>query len=272
MQMNNRNVGIIGTGWLGIPLAVSLMKNGYTIFAGTRNLDKAKEFNELGLIGFQITFDSDSVKIHLTKEELDQIDYLIICIPPSGFSNYAESIASIVTCFNSKTKIIFTSSTGVYEEVNKEVAEDSNKITEHPVFLAEQKLKELKGDQLTVVRLAGLIGENRHPVKYFIQKNLIPNCNAPVNLVCLNDVIRAIELILDKQLFGKTYNIVNPNHPSKKGYYLIAAKELYNSIPNFESGIGGKLVVGTKFEEETGFTYKFPINDWDEFRNTNEYS
>ncbi len=270
--MNNRNVAIIGMGWLGKPLAVSLMKNGYTIFAGTRNLDKAKEFNQLGLIGFQISFDTDYVKIHLTKEKLDQIDFLIICVPPSGFSNYAESLGSIVSYFDSETKIIFTSSTGVYEEVNKEVAEDSNKITEHPVFLAEQKLKELKGDQLTIVRLAGLIGENRHPVKYFIQKNLIPNSNAPINLVCQKDVIRSIELILEKQLFGKTYNIVNPSHPSKEEYYLSAAKELYNSKPNIESGSGGKLVLGTKFEEEIGFAYNFPIDDWDEFRNTNEYS
>lgn len=270
--MSTKNVAIVGMGWLGIPLALSLKKEGHKVFAGSRYKEKVNQFNESGLIGFQISFDTDSIKIHLTREERDQIDYLIICIPPSGFSNYAESIASIVTCFNSKTKIIFTSSTGVYEEGNMEVTEDSNKIAEHLVFLAEQKLKEFAEDRVTIIRLAGLIGENRHPVKYFIQKNLIPNSNAPINLVCQQDVIRAIELILEKQLFGKTYNIVNPSHPSKKDYYLTSAKELYNRIPNTEAGIGGKLVLGTKFEEETGFTYNFPINDWDEFRNTNEYS
>lgn len=270
--MNKGNVAIIGMGWLGIPLAVSLMKNGYTIFAGTRNLDKAKEFNESGLIGFQISFDTDSVKIHLTKEELDQIDFLIICIPPSGFSNYAETIASIVSYFNAETKIIFTSSTGVYEEVIGAVTEVSNKIQNHPVHLAEQKLEEIATNRLTILRLAGLIGENRHPVKYFIQKNLIPNYNAPVNLVFQKDVIRSIELILEKQLIGKTYNIVNPSHPSKKDYYLSASKELYNSKPDTESGSGGKLVLGTKFEEESGFKYNFQIDDWNELRKTNEYS
>jgi nucleoside-diphosphate-sugar epimerase len=272
MQMNNRNVGIIGMGRLGIPLAVSLMKNGYTIFAGTRNFDKTKEFNQLGLIGFQISFDTDFVKIHLTKEELDQIDYLIICIPPSGFSHYAESLGSIVSYFNSETKIIFTSSTGVYREINEIVTEESSKIQDHPVFLAEQKLKELKGDRLTVVRLAGLLGENRHPVKYFIQKNLIPNSNAPVNLVCQKDVIRAIELILSKQLFGKTYNIVNPNHSSKKDYYLAAAKELFGEIPQIEKGNGGKLVLGTKFERETGFQYESRLEDWSQFFQTSKLS
>jgi nucleoside-diphosphate-sugar epimerase len=269
--MKNKYVAIIGMGWLGKPLAFSLKNEEYKVFAGSRDKEKVYQFNESGFIGFQISFNTDSVKIQLTKEELDQIHYLIICIPPSGFSNYAESIASIVTCFNSKTKIIFTSSTGVYEEVNKQVTEDSNKIAEHPVFLAEQKLKEFAEDRVTIIRLAGLIGENRHPVKYFIQKNLIPNSNAPVNLVCQKDVIRSIQLILEKQLIRKTYNIVNPSHPSKEDYYLSASKELYNSKPNAESGSGGKLVLGTKFEEEIGFTYNFPIDNWDEFRNTNEY-
>ncbi|MBM3184801.1 MAG: NAD(P)-binding domain-containing protein [Bacteroidetes bacterium] len=270
--MNNGNVAIFGMGWLGKPLALSLKKNGNKVFAATRNIDKVKEFNKLGLVGFQVSFETDSVKIYLSKEELDQMDYLIICIPPSGFSNYAESLGSIVSYFNSETKIIFTSSTGVYEEVFGAVTEASYKIHDHPVHLAERKLEEIASNRLTILRLAGLIGENRHPVKYFIQKNLIPNSSAPVNLVCLKDVIRSIELILEKQLFRKTYNIVNPSHPSKEEYYLSAAKELYNSKPNTESGSGGKLVLGTKFEEEISFAYNFPIDDWDEFRNTKEYS
>lgn len=270
--MKNTNVAIMGMGWLGRPLALSLMKNGYTVYAATRNIDKAKEFNKLGLNGFQISYEINSIKIELKKEDLEQIDNLIICIPPSGFSNYDQIIGSIVSCFNTKTKIIFTSSTGVYEEINGEVTEDSNKIIEHPVFLAEQKLRELAEDRLTIIRLAGLIGNNRHPVKYFIQKDLIPNCNARVNLVCQNDVIRAIKLILEKQLLNKTYNIVNPNHPFKKDYYLNAAKELSNANPKTEIGTGGKLVIGTKFEEEASFKYNFPIDDWNELRKTNEYS
>jgi nucleoside-diphosphate-sugar epimerase len=269
--MKNMNVAIVGMGWLGKPLAMSLMKSGFNVYTATRNADKLKEFNKLGLMGFQISYETDSVKIHLTKEDLEQIDNLIICIPPSGFSNYDQTVGSIFSCFNTKTKIIFTSSTGVYEDVNKHVNEDSNKILDHSVFLAEQKLKELAGDRLTIIRLAGLIGDNRHPVKYFIQKDLIPNGNAPVNLVCQKDVIRAIELILEKQLFSKTYNIVNPSHLSKKDYYLAAAKELFNKIPITEDGKGGKLVLGTKFEEEIGFKYNFPIDDWNELRKTNEY-
>ena len=159
-------------GWLGKPLALSLMKNGCNVYTGTRNIHKAKEFKDLGLISFQISYDSDSVEINLAKEDLEQIKYLILCIPPSGFSNYAQSLGSIVTCFNAKTKIIFTSSTGAYAEVNGLVTEDSQKIQDRPVFEAEQKIKQLADHRLTILRLAGLIGEDRHPVKYFIKNNL----------------------------------------------------------------------------------------------------
>ena len=113
--MKNTNVAIVGMGWLGKPLSLSLMRNGYNVFAATRNIDKAKEFRDLGLISFQISYEIDSLLIHLAKEDLEQIDNLIICIPPSGFSNYDQTVGSIVSCFSTKTKIIFTSSTGVYE-------------------------------------------------------------------------------------------------------------------------------------------------------------
>jgi nucleoside-diphosphate-sugar epimerase len=148
------------------------------------------------------------------------------------------------------------------------MTEESDKIQDHPVYQAEQKLLELAASRLTILRLAGLIGENRHPVKYFIQKNRIPNSNAPVNLVHQKDVIHAILLVLKNEIFGEIFNIVNPSHLSKKDYYLAAAKELFNENPITEDGPGGKLVLGTKFEEETGFKYQLAIDNWSEFLKT----
>lgn len=270
--MSKKNVAIIGVGWLGLPLALSLKKQGYTVYTGTRNPETIQKFNSLGLLGFEVIIDSHLAKIKLVDSQIDSVTYLIICLPPSRFENYSEIICDIPTKFNDKTKIVFTSSTGVYKEIDEQVNEDSAVIEDHPVFQAEQKLKEKIGDRLTILRLAGLIGDDRHPVKYFIKNNLIPNSNAPVNLVCQKDVIRAIELILEKQLFGKTYNIVNPNHSSKKDYYLAAAKELFGEIPQIEKGNGGKLVLGTKFERETGFQFESSLEDWCQFFQTSKLS
>ena len=268
--MDNRNVAVFGLGWLGIPLAHTLKNIGFNVYAGTRNSNKINKFNELGFNTFQISFDIESVQIQLNKNQIDTIRYLIICLPPSNFHNYSSILGSIVSHFNSNTKVIFISSIGIYEDANSQLTEDSNKEIFHPVYLAEQKLIELDSSRLTIIRAAGLIGENRHPVKYFIQKGFIPNSNAPVNLVCQKDVIRAIILIIKKDIFGEIYNIVNPYHPSKKDYYLAAAKYLFNDVLKIEYGNGGKLVIGTKFVQQTGFRYLYDLDNWKEFFYTRE--
>jgi nucleoside-diphosphate-sugar epimerase len=261
--MNHKKVAIIGLGWLGMELALQLKNDGYSVFAGTRDKDKINKINELGLNGFNIIFDTNTCQILFNQ--ISEIDYLIICLPPSGFDDYATSLYNIAVKFPECTNIIFTSSTGVYEDVNSEVDEESKKIEWHPVFLAEQKLSKLLGQRFTILRLAGLIGANRHPVKYFVQRNLIPNAISPINLVCRNDVIQAIKIVLFNGLFGEIYNIVNPKHISKKEYYLAAANELYGFEPQFDMGKKGKLVLGTKFEKAYQFNYEFDLDDWTQF-------
>jgi nucleoside-diphosphate-sugar epimerase len=263
--MKNEKVLIFGVGWLGLPLAFSLKDMGFDVFTASRSLQKCSQLNDFGFKAIEISCHFDSVKIQLNIEQLNEINYLIICIPPTGVQNYKGVLESIVSKFNDKTKIIFTSSTGIYEEINDNVDEESDKISDHPVYLSEKKLLEIAGNRLTILRLAGLIGANRHPIKYLIQKDLIPNCQAPVNLVCQKDVIRAINLIIEKQIFGAIFNIVNPSHPTKKHYYLAAAKEFFEAVPRTAVGNGGKLVLGTKFEREIGFQYLFKLDDWNEF-------
>ena len=265
--MGFKKIAIFGYGWLGKPLALHLKSVGFDVYAASRSQRKIDEMNHLEIKGFEVNYEIEGAKtnIHLNPAIFHSIDYLIICLPPSGFQQYAEFIFSIVLQFPKKTKIVFTSSTGVYENLNSEIFEDSIKIDNHPVFEAEKKLQNSFASRLTILRLAGLIGGKRHPVNYFIQRNFVPNSNAPVNLVCLKDVIRAMELILEKQIFGDIFNIVNPYHPSKQHYYLSAAKAICGRKLLFENGNGGKLVSGKKFEQLTGFTYLFDLDDWKQF-------
>lgn len=266
-NMINHRIAIFGLGWLGKPLAFHLKTLGFDVYAASRNKEKIAEIAASGITGFEVEYDSNltKTKICLNPTTINSIDFIVICLPPSKFKRYDEFVVSIAQQFSNKTKVIFTSSTGVYEDINTEIDEESRKIDNHPVNEAEKKLRNLLANRLTVLRLAGLIGGNRHPVKYFIQRNMIPNSSAPVNLVCLKDVIRAIEWILNKQIYGYDFNIVNPYHPTKKDYYLCAAKTLYGKIISSDVGKGGKLVNGKKFQELTGFNYLFDLDDWSLF-------
>jgi len=255
--MENKNVAIIGLGWLGMPLAFNFKNAGFDVYAGSGKSQNAgsgksqkiKELNDFGFKGFLISYSDESVQIDLKKNEIDNICHLIICLPPSTFKNYALTISSIVKQFDQKTKIIFTGTTSIYHDNDAKINEDFSKNKEHPVYIAEQNLLRLRKERLTILRLAGLVGGNRHPVKYFIQK----------------DVIRAIQLIIERNIFGEVFNIVNPFHPTKRDYYLAAAKEIFKTVPRTEVGKGGKLVLGTKFENQVGFQYLFALDDWSDF-------
>lgn len=269
--MIKKSVAIIGFGWLGKPLAIALRDNGYSVFVGSRSDEKITEINELNLFGFKLTYlDEHDIKISLNAAQINEIDFLVITIPPSGIKNYGLSLSQIATAFSVKTKIIFTSSTGIYQDVSELVNESGKVIENHPVFLAEQKLRNNLKDRLTIIRLAGLIGKNRHPVKYFVQKGLIPSGSSPVNLVRIEDVISAVILIIEKELSGEIFNIVNNEHPDRIAYYTNAANSLFKIQLKTENKRLGKTIDGTKFEHQTGFCYKYSIFEWDTFYITTE--
>lgn len=96
-------------------------------------------------------------------------------------------------------RIIFTSSTSVYGDIDGMAKENTER---RPVTASGRVLKELEdwlhnlpGTQVDILRLAGLVGPGRHPGRFFAGKSA-PDGQHGVNLVHLEDVIGAIELLL----------------------------------------------------------------------------
>lgn len=268
--MLKKTVAIIGFGWLGKPLASALKNKGYQVLAGTRNAEKVKEINSFGIVGFKHSFIQNSYQSDLTAEQKSSCDFLIINVPPSSFENYGLCLVRLLETFSKDIKIIFTSSTGVYLDCDAEIDETSELIENHPVFIAEKLLKSQVKDRITILRLAGLIGPNRHPAKFFAQKNIIPNGASPINLVRLEDVVRSIVIILEKDKFGEIYNIVNPEHPTKETYYLEAVDVLFGKKIDVALGEKQKLVKGDKFMHEMSFNYNHSLSEWNVFYNPTE--
>ena len=252
---------IIGTGWLGLPLGEMLVKEGNKVFAATRKIEKFQEIENKGMQPFLIDFSSSKVILDL-QDENDSITHLYFTIPPTGFEDYAQSLLSIAQQIPNLKKVVFASSTGVYQEIEGWVNENAAVNDNHPVFKAEQALRGFLGDKLIVLRLSGLIGPNRHPAKYFLNKGIIESGNVPVNLIQLEDVLSAFSMVSDDSINSEIFNLSWPEHPSKSDYYSLAAKELYNEIIQFNNNGFGKIIDGSKIVENTNFCYNKSIFDW----------
>ena len=223
---NTKSIAVIGCGWLGLPLAEHLISLGHHVSGTTQSLEKCNLLAQKGITAHQLKQED------FTRPQpwLITCDYVILNIPPSHFKDtYATDLVALLKNCPSDIKVIFTSSTSVYADHNTEV--DENTPIEGGgrggvwVVEAEKALRELLGERLTIVRLAGLVGQQRHPVKFMSGKTY-PGADAPVNLIHLDDCIKIITTLVEAEKWGEVYNACSPDHPTKKAFYTYAAEKL----------------------------------------------
>ena len=247
--MGNK-ITIIGCGWLGLPLGIKLLKTADTVFGSAQTAEKVETLINLGVNGF-IYKEDDLTRIPI---EAKQSDYLIINFPPSKSSDYAQQVQDLIEQFSSETKVIFTSSTSVYKDIDGLVNEQGGVNETHPVYLAEQAVIHSHHD-FCIFRLAGLIDENRHPIN-FLSGRETQNALGKVNLVHKLDVISSIETQLSSTKWNTTYNVCSPEHPSRKVYYSKSADLKGLPHPIFTSeGTIGKEISSQKLIETLGFQF-----------------
>jgi len=256
------NICIIGLGWLGIPLAEKLKGDGHTINGSTKKNKKKKALINRGINAFILDL---SKSIFINQQQTKTIDIVVITIPPLKKENqnyYGNKLIEIADQFPQTSKFIFTSSTSVYKNLSGEYNEDSKKLNESsPILIAEEKLSGLLNSRLTILRLGGLIGLNRHPINILQGKKNIKNPKGLINLVHIDDVINAINVIIKKSHFGYTYNLVNPYKPERK-IYFDKMIEKYNLLPvSFESSskIISRKINASKICKELDFSFNTSI-------------
>jgi len=254
-----KNCVIIGCGWLGQPLGNKIAKLGFTVYGGTRNTEKFPALAQYGIKGFLIDFNEQEISLNISTKQIQNTSVVIFSIPPTGFSDYGKSLLEIAKLFPNDTHLLFSSSTGVYKEVNEIVNENSALDENHAVTKAETLLLNNFKVRLTILRLAGLIGENRHPVKYFLNKQDIPNGLAPVNLIQLTDVIPVFLSVIQEKKVNQIYNICSPQHPSRMDYYGVIAQQKFGIQLSFLAEGNGKIIDGSKIVKESGFQYNTSI-------------
>lgn len=266
-----KKVAIVGLGWLGMPLALSLSARGWQVTGSKTTLDGVEAARMCGIDGYQLQLTPELVCDSDDLDALLDADALVITLPArrtgDGDDFYLQAVQEIVdsALAHNIPRIIFTSSTSVYGETEGSVKETSPL---EPVTASGRVLKELEtwlhdlpGTSVDILRLAGLVGPERHPGRFLAGKTNVANGAHGVNLVHLEDVISAITLLLQAPKGGHIYNLCAPAHPTRAEFYSLMARQMNLDAPVFrtETQNGhGKLVDGNRICNELGFEYQYP--------------
>ena len=262
--MNKLNkISILGCGWLGLPLGTRLVNEGFTVKGSSRRSEKHSILKEFGIQPFLVDLQPEVIGEHI--DEFFNCDLLIITLPPGRRrpdveTFYPRAIHNAISLAlkNSCQYFIYTSSTGVYGQAKGVVNEESQvkpiTASGKAVAQAEQLLNSY---QTTILRLAGLVGPNRHPGRWLAGRTNLPDGDAPVNLVHQTDIIETVIRVIKQQAWNCTFNVCAANHPSKSDYYTWAAQQLNLEIPHFlPGGQNNKMVDSTVMRKQLGITFK----------------
>ncbi|MDQ8011106.1 MAG: SDR family oxidoreductase [Flavobacterium nitrogenifigens] len=268
-------ISILGCGWLGLPLAKALIAKENSVNGSTTSENKLPILKEAGINPFLVTVESESVSDSIT-DFLAESEILIIDIPPklravnpsSEEKAFVEKIKNVIPFIEKSTikKVLFVSSTSVYGDDNSFITEETipNPDTESgkQLVLAENLLQENQHFETTILRFGGLIGEDRHPIKFLAGKENIENPDAPINLIHQKDCIGIIEAIINQSKWNAVFNAVAPFHPTREEYYTSKAIEMDLALPKFSSQQSNikKMISSEKIERT--LQYKFILEEY----------
>jgi nucleoside-diphosphate-sugar epimerase len=273
IEIKMKQISILGCGWLGLPLAKALLKEGFSVKGSTTSVEKLKTLKNIGIQSFQFALETKAAP-DVLADFLDGSQTLIIAIPPklrgknkdysdAENNSFVKKIENILPLIEESTveNVLFISSTAVYGEANTVVDENTIAV---PVTESGKQLLEIEQLLLantefktTILRFGGLIGEDRNPARFLAGKENVPNPEAPINLIHLEDCIGIIQKIISTDSWNLTLNAVTPFHPTRKEYYTQKAISENLVPPTFNHEIPsiGKTILSDKLIEI--LDYKF---------------
>ena len=261
-----RQVSIIGCGWLGFPMATQLISDGFAVKGSTTTVAKLAILESAGIISYLIDLNEDNPQL---DDFLHGSEILIVNIPPQlrkdPSRNYVEKIGKLLPFLqnSSVSKVLFVGSTSIYADDNTIVTEETvpNPPTEsgRQLLEAEKLLFDNPHFKTTSVRFSGLIGGDRHPVKFLAGKP-ISDAEAPVNLIHQSDCIGIILAIILQNSWNEIYNASYPEHPTRIDYYSQKAVEYQLEPPLSKPGqSNGKIISSEKLASELGYRFRQKI-------------
>ncbi|PXW17726.1 hypothetical protein C8D70_10148 [Chryseobacterium sp. CBTAP 102] len=245
-----KKIGIIGYGWLGERIASSLSGK-YVLSATTTTENKADQLNNKGIHTVIASFpDYQLTEPYSQWSDIENIDVLIITVHisekrccVSSLYNRIQNLSSFIGDF--KGQMFLMSSTGVYPDFPKEFTEEDIPWENVP---GERMLRN-KYPQLNILRLGGLMGDNR-----LLKNYNISNLDHAVNHIHYADISGIISEMIEKKTQSKLYNVTAPIHPAKS--QVINAQK--NITEDEELEVKGKKVLSSKLVSELNYVFQYP--------------
>ncbi len=177
-------ISILGCGWLGLPLAKTLLENGFSVNGSTTSAGKLSVMENSGIQPYLIAL-SENETVGNLSDFLENSKILIIDVPPklrgsatdpssAPRKTFVFKIKNIIPFIEKSTvkNVLFISSTSVYGDTSTalSVTEETKTCPEtesgKQLLETEQLLQSNSNFKTTVLRFGGLIGEDRHPIKF----------------------------------------------------------------------------------------------------------
>jgi len=271
------SVGIIGCGWLGSALAHQLKEKDVKVIATRSNTENVEQLISQGIDAKVLLLPNEQSK--LNDHSVFNSQCLVIAITPQfkqGRADYGDKVEQLVIAAKaspSVEQVILLSSTAIYNGLSGVISENATlDLTADKVSVLNQAeqavLSFIEQSDVNdkraayVLRLAGLVGPNRHPGKFLLNGRMLKSPETKVNLIHQQDVIGLIESLLCESITSGIFNGVSATHASKKEYYQTAASTLGIEPPRFELEEGKstqtvRIVNGDKVAEKLGYQFVY---------------
>lgn len=265
----SQTCAILGCGWMGLPLARHLLDKEYAVRGSTTRQEKLPILQSAGIQPFHLTITPDGIEGEW--QPFLETDYLVVNIPPgrkdpARAELYPQLIGQLVRRLEGAPVqgAVFVSSTAVYGgrpgKVDVEDLPTPDTASGEALVAAEKVFSAWNPEKVSIVRMGGLVGEDRHPVVHLAGKQGLEAGMRPVNLIHQVDAVGIIASIVKKNIWGETFNGVCEEHPARSTYYTWAALKAGLALPDFKQGdlSEGKSVSNEHLKKILKYKFRYP--------------
>jgi len=277
---------IIGTGYVGLPLAVELVRRGHEVSGLRRDGSRAHVLAAAGITPII----ADITRPDELKRLPNDFDWVVNCVASNGGGAedyrkvYLEGIRNVIDWLKPAgangpgPRLVYTSSTSVYGQNDGSLVDETSftePVTETGQALLQTERTLLNAAQVRnfaamVMRVAGIYGPERgYWLRQFLngEASIDGDGTRFLNMIHRDDVIGCVIAALEHGAAGEIYNAVDDEPVSQLDFISWLAASLRKPMPqaaadNFETarkrGVTNKRISNSKLKTRLGYSFKYP--------------